>query len=101
MCLTVLNAAAVLDHQDGRPPGPGYTRTRHHIGHLSPGDLWRPDPDRTPHTVTSVNRRGGRIELTDQYGLAHSYLPGAVIGTAVPDPRTPTASTWRLLNRAA
>jgi len=101
MCLTVLNAAAVIDHQDGRPPGPGYTRTRHHIGHLSPGDLWYPNPDGTPHTVTKVHRRGGRIVLTDQYGLAHSYPPGAVIGTAVSDPWTPTDARRRPLKRAA
>ena len=35
MCITLRNAVAVLDHQDGRPPARGYTRTRHHIGHPS------------------------------------------------------------------
>jgi hypothetical protein len=86
MCLTVWNAAAVLDHRNGHPPVPGYTRTRHHIGHLGPGDLWCPDPEGTPHTVITVNRRAGRIVLTDQCGVAYHYLPGEVIGTAVPDP---------------
>jgi hypothetical protein len=36
MCLTLDNAADVFDHQDTRTPGRGYTRTRHHIGHLTP-----------------------------------------------------------------
>ena len=87
MCLTVSNAAVVLDHREGHPPVPGYTRTRHHIGHLTPGDLWCPDPEGAPHTVITVNRRAGWIMLIDQYGIAHQYLPGEVIGTAVPDPR--------------
>jgi hypothetical protein len=85
----------VLDHHDGRPPAPGYTRTRHHIGHLCPGDLWCPDPDGSPHTVTTVNRREGRIVLVDQFGVAYHYLPGSVIGTAVPDARIRTDAPRR------
>ena len=87
MSLTVSNAAVVLDHRDGNAGSPGYTRTRHHIGHLSPGDLWCPDPQSRPHTVITVNSRAGHVVLTDQFGVAYHYLPGAVIGTAVPDPR--------------
>ena len=34
MCLTLDNAAAVFDHHDAPAPGRGYTRTRHHVGHL-------------------------------------------------------------------
>ena len=87
MCLTLHNAVAVLDHQDGRSPTPGYTRTRHHIGHLSPGDRWFPGTDPLPHTVTGVQRRDGRIVLTDQFGSSFSLPRDAVIFTAVPDPR--------------
>jgi hypothetical protein len=92
MCLTLLNAAAVLEYQNGWPRSWGFTRTRHHIGHLSPGDLWCPDPDGAPHTLTSVSRRNGRIELVDQYGVAFRYLAGSIINTAVPDPRVCTGS---------
>jgi hypothetical protein len=88
MCLTLRNAVAVLDHQDGRLPALGYTRTRHHIGHLDPGDWWFPGQDLPPHTVTGIHRRDGRIVLIDQYGIAYSHLCDAVISTAVPDPRT-------------
>jgi hypothetical protein len=87
MCLTVRNAVAVLDHQEGRSPAPGYTRTRHHIGHLGPGDWWFPGPDPLPHTVTGVHRRDGRIVLIDQYGGSYLHPGDAVISTAVPDPR--------------
>ena len=87
MCLTVRNAVAALDHQDGRPPTPGYTRTRHHIGHLGPGDWWFPGPGADPHTVTDVHRRDRRIVLTDQYGIDFTYPAEAVIPTAIPDPR--------------
>ena len=48
MCLTLRNAIAVLDHLDGRSPAPGYTRTRHHIGYLDPGDWWFPERIRCP-----------------------------------------------------
>lgn len=101
MCLTLRNAAAVLDHQDGRPRSPGFTRTRHHIGHLSPGDLWCPDPDGIPHTLTMVSRRDGRIVLVDQYAVAYRYLPGAIISTAVADPRIRTGSPQPPAGRAA
>ena len=87
MCLTLGNAAAVLDHQDARPPAPGYTRTRHHIGHLGPGDRWFPGPRPLPHTVTEVHHRDDRIVLTDQYGGNYTYPGDAVIDTAVPDVR--------------
>ena len=94
MCLTVRNAVAALDHQDGRPPTPGYTRTRHHIGHLGPGDWWFPGPDPLPHTVTGVHRLADRVVLTDQYGNSYSHPEDAVISTAVRDPRIlPGAST--------
>ena len=101
MCLTLLNAAVVLDHQDGRPPAPGYTRTTHHIGHVSPGDLFCPNPDGIPHTVTAVKRRAGRIVLIDQFEIGYHYPPGVVIGTAVPDPRFRTGTSRRMPARAA
>ena len=88
MCLTLRNAVAVLDHCDGRSPTPGYTRTRHHIGHLGPGDWWFPGSDPLPHTVTGAHRRTGRIVLTDQYGFSYSHPADSVVPTAVPDPRT-------------
>jgi len=86
MCLTLRNAVTVLDHQDGLPRAPGYTRTRHHIGYLSPGDWWFPGPDSVPHTVTGVQRRDGAIVLTDQFGNSYSGRSDVVISTAVPDP---------------
>ena len=57
MCLTLSNAVSVLDHQDGRASLRGYTRTRHHIGYLDPGDWWFPGPDPLPHIVTGLHRR--------------------------------------------
>ena len=84
MCLTLRNAVAAFEHLDGRPPAAGYTRTRHHIGHLDPGDWWFPGPDPLPHTVTGVQRRAGRIVLTDQYGSNYSHPGDAVLPTAVP-----------------
>jgi hypothetical protein len=87
MCLTLRNAIAVLDHQDARSPAPGYTRTRHHIGYLGPGDWWFPEANAVQHTVTAVQRRQGRIILTDQFGHSYSHPGDAVIPTAVPDPR--------------
>lgn len=86
MCLTLLNAVDVLDHRDRRPPAGGYTLTRHHIGHLGPGDWWLPSSDVLPHTVTGVHRRNGRIVLIDQFGIAYPYPGDAVVLTAVPDP---------------
>ncbi len=101
MCLTLRNAVAVLDHQDGRSPAPGYTRTRHHIGHLDPGDWWFPGPDLLPHTVTGVHRRDGRILLTDQYGSSYPHTGDAVVPTAVPDRRifTPGAAARGVTSR--
>ena len=93
MCLTLRNAAAVLDHQDGRPPALGYTLTRHHIGHLGPGDWWFPGPDPLPHVVTGVQRRDGRIVVTDQYARSYSHPCDAVVATAVPDARVTAGST--------
>jgi hypothetical protein len=87
MCLTLTNAATVLDHLDRVPPARGYTRTLHHIGHLSPGDLWRPIDREHPRTVTVIHRHGGdRITLTDQHGTTFAYPATSVIATVVPDP---------------
>ena len=85
------------DHDHRLPPEPaarhrGYTRTWHHAYQLSPGDLWRPDPDRAPHTVTEVRRtrdrktRLDRITLVDQYAQAFSYRSNELVPTAVHDP---------------
>ena len=86
MCLTRANATTLLEHRDKTPPARGYTRTQHHAGYLSPGDLWRPDPDGQPHVVTAVGRHHDRITLTDQYGLTYPYPAGGLIPTALPDP---------------
>ena len=85
--ITLGNAFVVLDHRDRCPAGSGYTLTRHHIGHLGPGDWWLPAPDLPPHTVTGVHRRAGRVVLIDQFGIAYTYADDAVVSTAVPDPR--------------
>ena len=71
----------------GDAPHPGYTRARHHIGNLGPGDWWLPGPDGAPHTVTDVHRREHRVVLTDQYAIDYPYPTDAVIATAIPDPR--------------
>ena len=87
MCVTLRNAVEVLDHRAERTTVIGHTRTRHHIGNLSPGDWWFPGPDPLPHTVTAVRRRDGHIVLTDQFGIGYPYPTDVVIATAVPDPR--------------
>jgi hypothetical protein len=92
MCLTLDNAAAVFDHREPLP-GRGYTRTRHPIGHLTPGDPWRPDPNQPPRTITATRRRHGRITLTDQTGVSYPYSAAALIPTAVPDPLRLTDSS--------
>lgn len=86
MCLTRANATTLLEHRDTTPPAHGYTRTQHHAGYLSPGDLWRPDPGGQPHVVTAVSRHHDRITLTDQYGLTYPYPANGLIPTALPDP---------------
>ena len=85
MCLTLANATIVLEHRNPAPPARGYTRTLHHAGHLSPGDLWRPVDGQYPRTAILVHRHRGRITVTDQYGEASSYPTDAIIPTAVPD----------------
>ena len=86
MCLTVANAAVVLDHREVGPPARGYTRTCHHAGYLMPGDLWRSGPGGQPHTVTGVVHHNGHVTLTDQYGTAYRYPAADLITSAVPDP---------------
>lgn len=93
MCLTLRNAVDVLDHRCGSSSVPGYTRTRHHIGHLTPGDWWFPVPEHLPHTVTGVRRRDGRIVLTDQFGSTYSLPCDAIVATAVRDPRPARVDT--------
>ena len=85
MCLTLANAATVLEHLNSVRPTRGYTRTLHHAGHLSPGDLWRAVDGEYPRTAILVRRHGGCIILTDQYGTTFAYPAAAVIPTAVPD----------------
>jgi len=92
MCITLRNAITVLEHEDPRPPNPGYTRTRHHIVHLDPGDWWFPGPDPRPHTVTGVRRKDGQTVLSDQYGTRYTHPNDTVITTAVPDPRILTGA---------
>ena len=95
MCLTLTNATAVIDHHPSlRPAVRGYTRTWHHVSQLTPGDLWRPDPDRDPHTVTEVhhhrdrNNARDRVTVVDQYAHAYTYRVDELVPTAVPDPLT-------------
>ena len=85
MCLTLSNAATVLDHLSSVPPARAYTRTLHHAGHLSPGDLWCAVDGEYPRTAILVHRHHDRITLTDQYGATFAYPAAAVIPTAVPD----------------
>ena len=85
MCLTLSNAATVLEHLSPSPRVRGYTRTLHRAGHVSPGDLWRPVDDENPRTAVLARRQGDRITLTDQYGATFCYASGEIIATAVPD----------------
>jgi hypothetical protein len=86
MCLTLANATAVLDHPPCRPNATAYTRTLHHIGYLSPGDLWWPVEEGRPRTVSAVRRHGAEITVADQQGVVFAYPSGSVISTAVRDP---------------
>ena len=86
MCLTLGNATAVLDRSPCRPNAVAYTRTRHHIGHLSPGDLWWPVEEDRPRTVSAVRRHGAEINVADQQGVVFAYPIAAEISTAVRDP---------------
>lgn len=86
MCVTLGNAAAVFEHRARSMPRGGYTETLHHVGHLTPGDLWRPTADRPPHVVTHIRSRDTTVTITDQLGRAHRYPCDAVVPTAVPDP---------------
>lgn len=86
MCVTLGNAAAVFEHRARSTPRGGYTETLHHVGHLGPGDLWRPRAERPPHVVTEIRTRGNTVTITDQMGQAHRYPVDAMVPTAVPDP---------------
>jgi hypothetical protein len=93
MCLTLANATAINDHHPSpRLGGRGHTRTFHLASQLSPGDMWLPDPNLDPHTVTEVHRTPDRnnlpdrVTLVDQYARAFSYRTDEVVPTAVPDP---------------
>lgn len=87
MCLTLGNAAAVFEHRAHSAPRGSYTETIHHVGHLGPGDLWRPTDGR-PHVVTEVRSRGNTVTVTDQLGQTHRYPADALVPTAVRDPLT-------------
>jgi hypothetical protein len=86
MTLTLANAATVHDHHDPTESRRGYTCTGHHAGYLSPGDLWNPDQDRPPCTVTAVHWRYEGVTLIDQYGNTSRYPIDAIVPTAVADP---------------
>ena len=95
MCLTLTNATTILDHHPShRVAARGYTRTLHHAAELTPGDLWRPDPNQDPHTVTEVHHTRDRkgphhwITLVDQYAQPYSYRSDELVPTAIPDPLT-------------
>ena len=85
MCVTVSNAATLLEHRSPGPRYRGYTRTLHRAGHVSPGDLFRPVDGENPRTVVLVRRQGDRITLTDQHGATFCYGSGEIVPTAVPD----------------
>ena len=85
VCLTLANAAFVLDHVNSVRPARSFTRTLHHAGHLSPGDLWRALDGEYPRTAILVRRHHDVITLTDQYGDTFAYPTAAAIPTAVPD----------------
>ena len=90
MCLTLGNAAAVFEHRALPAPRGGYTETLHHVGHLSPGDLWRPAADRPPHVVTEIRSRGNSVAIVDQFGQTHRYPAYTILPTAVRDPLVPS-----------
>ena len=100
MCLTLANATTVLDHRTAPPNDRGYTRTTHHIGHLSPGDLWWPVEEERPRTVTAVHRHHDEITLADQQGAVFAYPSAAVIYTAVRDPLPVWSAPQRCAARA-
>ena len=87
MCLTLGNAAAVFEHRTHSAPRGSYTETLHHVGHLGPGDLWRPTAGR-PHVVTEIRSRANTVTVTDQMGQTHRYPANAMVPTAVRDPLT-------------
>ncbi len=86
MCLTLANAAEVLDHRTAPTLAGGFTCTSHHAGHLAPGDMWRPEPTERPRTVTELRRHADLVTLVDQVGDTYSYPVNAILPTAVPDP---------------
>jgi hypothetical protein len=86
MCLTLGNASAVFEHRARPTACGGYTETMHQVGHLAPGDLWRPIADRPPHVVTNIRNRQDTVTITDQLGQVHRYPADTVVPTAVPDP---------------
>lgn len=94
MSLTLANAAEVLDHCPAITPNSGFTRTSHHAGHLSPGDLWRPEQRGRPHTVTELRRHHDEIVLIDQVGQTYGYPINAVLATAVADPLMSNTAGW-------
>jgi hypothetical protein len=92
MCVTLGNAAAVFEHRAHPTPRAGYTETMHHVGHLGPGDLWRPT-DGQPHVVTEVRNRDNTVTVTDHLGQPHRYPADALVPTAVRDPLTLDGTT--------
>jgi len=56
VCLTLANAAFVLDHVTSVRPARSCTRALHHAGHLSPGDLRRALDGEYPCTAVLVRR---------------------------------------------
>lgn len=89
MSVTLANAAEVQGRGSAAGSRRGITLTVHHVGHLGPGDLFRPDPRGAVRTVTEIHRTGQSICLTDQAGTDYTYPAECVLPTAVADPLVP------------
>jgi len=91
MCLTLANAAEVLDHRTAPTPAGGFTCTSHHAGHLAPGDMWRPEPTERPRTVTEASQ----TERVD--GLRWFSTEHREIRDIAPDPESIEATEGHVL----
>ena len=91
--LTLDNAAEVLDHCVANTANGGFTRTSHHAGHISPGDLWRPEQEvgRTPSPNFGGTLTGSSSSIRSARPTA--TRPTRYSPTAVADP-LPVPVNW-------